>query len=579
MRLIRLLFGSKSRYRNKSIKTLGSLIFALSILFVIYLMIIFGPKKVSEDDIKNLKIETQGIIQLRNRIEEAEKKFNDIKKTRTIEPNDLWILEQIIILQSKLYEIARGTQHSEQKKIDQLKKQYDQYQGKFYYDKSKELEDIGRELFNDKIFDNANLHLVEALKLQSEINEKFKGSEYRNLPREEELRKMTMIIKTRPAYEKSIEEELEYNKAVIVGEFQKAKHHLREAINLQNSIVTNFRDSEHADQSRLERLGDEMTLILTAPDFIKIEELLDQALHDDNNGNYNSAAKLIKKARLLQQKINEEYPDSKFASLERIAELETLRQSNLSHGYEKKITEQKALLNDYLANRKINMAIQVMADLFNNIKRLNKSYPHSKYYDKKLVKKLRYLRENQDEISYIQNNIYDNIINIPNDSNWKMYRYETSQVLYTKIMGTNPSRNSDDHYPVDSVKWDDAMEFCKRLGWMLGKTVSLPTKSNYYNALSNTNYSNTFNSSWHSQNSGNTTHPVGEKLISTYGYYDLLGNVAEWTLSTNIPNEDNAWVIGGSAGDSVEKLVEIPLINKPKIHRNRFIGFRIVVSN
>ena len=70
-------------------------------------------------------------------------------------------------------------------------------------------------------------------------------------------------------------------------------------------------------------------------------------------------------------------------------------------------------------------------------------------------------------------------------------KYEVTQEQYETIMGTNPSDVKEDVLPVDSVSWNEAMEFCAKLNAQEkaagrlpeGYEYSLPTESQWDSKL------------------------------------------------------------------------------------------------
>jgi formylglycine-generating enzyme required for sulfatase activity len=111
-------------------------------------------------------------------------------------------------------------------------------------------------------------------------------------------------------------------------------------------------------------------------------------------------------------------------------------------------------------------------------------------------------------------------------------KYQVTQAQWQAVMSNNPSRfkNCGGNCPVENVSWDDAQEFISRLN-ALGDahTYRLPTEAEWeYAARAGTtgNYGSLLGMTW--DDSGNKTHPVGQKEPNAWGLYDLHGKVSEW---------------------------------------------------
>ena len=130
-----------------------------------------------------------------------------------------------------------------------------------------------------------------------------------------------------------------------------------------------------------------------------------------------------------------------------------------------------------------------------------------------------------------------------------MAKCEVTQGEYVALMGSNPSYFvGDTSRPVEMVSWYDATAYCSLLTQQERATdristncvYRLPTEAEWeyacrgwtstrFSYADDPGYTNLTDYAWYVDNSGGTTHPVGQKLPNRWGLYDMHGNVWEWT--------------------------------------------------
>lgn len=116
--------------------------------------------------------------------------------------------------------------------------------------------------------------------------------------------------------------------------------------------------------------------------------------------------------------------------------------------------------------------------------------------------------------------------------------HEVTQAQWVAVMGSNPSKFKGRNNPVEQVSWHDAQEFVRRLNAKEGHNrYRLPTEAEWeYAARAGSTTAYSFGDeadslgayAWYDGNSGNKTHPVGQKRPNNWGLYDMHGNVLEW---------------------------------------------------
>ncbi|MBX3728879.1 MAG: formylglycine-generating enzyme family protein [Candidatus Sumerlaeia bacterium] len=126
-------------------------------------------------------------------------------------------------------------------------------------------------------------------------------------------------------------------------------------------------------------------------------------------------------------------------------------------------------------------------------------------------------------------------------SGFWMAATEVTQAQWKAVMGaeSDPATFKGDDLPVETVSWNEAVDFCGRLSNLIGETVTLPTEAQWEYACragSQTRFhfgdgdATLRDYDWVFANSSMQTHPVGSKFPNAWGLYDMHGNVREWCL-------------------------------------------------
>jgi formylglycine-generating enzyme required for sulfatase activity len=161
-------------------------------------------------------------------------------------------------------------------------------------------------------------------------------------------------------------------------------------------------------------------------------------------------------------------------------------------------------------------------------------------------------------------------------SGFYMGKYQVTQKEYKAVMRQNPSRFKYDNHPVENISWEEAIEYCNKrslkerltpaytgnrdkISWDRNANgYRLPTEAEWEYACRagtttayNTGAKISDYTGWCDENSGDWSHPVGQKPANAWGLYDMHGNILEfcWDLYEGYSSEAQIDPVGTAFGD------------------------------
>lgn len=503
-------------------------------------------------------------------VAELEARYKTFAAADIVSDEALVVLAEAV---EKQREIARSAVHgdyAQQQNLERLESEYDALRARRALGTIEQRVKDGDEDVKALRLVEAEAAYKEALQLQRAINTGAAPSRFKNYVREAEIEKSLTSLQVYPLNQEK-DRALEKARAAMAEErWADALAGYNAARDALDRINREFGTTRFADLAGLDRIEAEIATLNAASIVKELDAKEAEGDAADRSGDTKAAAALYLEALTRQQQVNQLFARSRFVSSKRIETLETKLQTARSQPIAVELTRLDATISADLRRRRLVAAEQALPRALELTERLEKDFPRSRYVDGALRIKLSYLGLKRAEIKALQDQVFDRLLPLIGVNDRLMLASEVPQDIYQVVMNTNPSRNPGRSMPVDSVNWNDAQEFCTRLGWIMGTKVRLPTEAEYRGALG--------------ANPGEVRSSAGEGKVGTTeggranpnGYRDLVGNLAEWLNAD--PALDRAVLAGGSNLDSPEALAKFILESRSKVDRARHIGFRVVME-
>lgn len=418
--------------------------------------------------------------------------------------------------------------------------------------------------------------LKEALILQREINGSGATSAVKNISREERLDQMVLRLEAEPLQVAAKETLARAYAASKAGQWTEALQAFQEARRLQERLNREFGRTPFSDLAVIDLIDTEIASLGAAGLQARVLASLRLAREAAAAGRDAEAIENFQLAAAAQKQINTQFAKSRFVANELLQQIDAELQTVQAGVLMGEIRSLDTAAAGHLRKREVVQAQKKIGAALERVDALAASAPKARGMDSEQRLRLSYLKLRQGDLARIQDQVYDLLLPQPSAESTAMLKTEVSQALFSLVMNSNPSRNLGEALPVDSINYSEALEFTRRLGWILGARVRLPTEGEFRRALGKTTEAAP-DSAWTVENSSGQTQPTGRKAANAVGFHDLLGNVSEW-LAADDQEGNVAPRMGGNFSSSPADIGALVVERAARTERSRTTGFRVVVE-
>ncbi|MCC5790194.1 MAG: SUMF1/EgtB/PvdO family nonheme iron enzyme [Opitutales bacterium] len=440
---------------------------------------------------------------------------------------------------------------------------------------SESLEAEGREAREEGRVEMAIEALASAIELQERINREDPGSANADRRRVASLRREKANWRAEPIHERVVSLQQSGRLALDRNDYGEAEEVFEQALELAREINEHHTRSRFYDPTMARNLERSLQQAQISPLLQEQENLIAEARAAAAEEEFAEVRQNMQEALSLQDEIEErfaEHPSAVQQNRENLLrEKDTLLGGVMADQFEDRFQAMQTAFaeKDFAAGERISGEIFGLYDV------LRLDFPRADFPGPERSEQVDFLREIGEARRAIVEDIEDRLLPLSEHS-VKLLTREVPQSLYEDVMGQNPSRNVGPNLPVDSVTYEEAQAFADSLSLLMGLPVRLPAVEELEAAVGDLPSQEELEAAvWHAENSGGQSRPVGQREPLGEGFYDLLGNVAEWVQPDQ---EGQAQAFGGTYNEPLSALRDLPRQSHSTNFRSRTIGFRIVVE-